>query len=215
LINKELPHDTNLLASLFEKYVWELACELQRDGEGLSTAEQIQISESLKDLNQILNQIVKGDFKRDAASKGSPFSLFEEGQEATKAENLSMGLKFFVLLRHMLQKGILNKKDILILDEPENHLHPEWQVQYAKILVLLQKTYDLTLLVTSHSPDMISALQRIAEVEQLDGINFYLAESSEENPSMFTYRNLGKDVEPIFHLFNVAIDNIDTYPEIK
>ena len=200
-------------SSLFEKYVWELARELQRDGEGLSTAEQIEISESLKDLNQILNQIVKGDFKRDNSSQGAPFSLFEEGQEATKAENLSMGLKFFVLLRHMLQKGILSKKDILILDEPENHLHPEWQVQYAKILVLLQKTYDLTLLVTSHSPDMVSALQRIAEVEHLDGINFYLAEASEENSSMFTYRNLGKNIEPIFNLFNVAIDNIEMYPE--
>lgn len=216
LINNEVLRDKKSevvkgASIFFEKYVWELACELQRNGEGLSTADQIEISESLKELNQILNQIVRGDFKRDSTSQGAPFSLFEEGQEATKAENLSMGLKFFVLLRHMLQMGILNKKDILILDEPENHLHPEWQVQYARILVLLQKTYDLTLLVTSHSPDMVSALQRIADVEHLKGVNFYLAEASKDESAMCTYRNLGKNIEPIFDLFNVAIDKIDTY----
>ena len=120
---------------------------------------------------------------------------------------------YFTCTSYQEQCLFLPEDSELILDEPENHLHPEWQVQYAKILVLLQKTYDLTLLVTSHSPDMVSALQRIAEVEHLDGINFYLAEASEENSSMFTYRNLGKNIEPIFNLFNVAIDNIEMYPE--
>ena len=42
-------------------------------------------------------------------------------------------------------------KDVLILDEPEIHLHPQWQVLYAEIVVLLQKAFDLTVVVTTHS----------------------------------------------------------------
>ena len=198
------------VSSLFEKYVWELARELHRDGEGLSTAEQIEISESLKDLNQILNQIVKGDFKRDNSSQDAPFSLFEEGQEATKAENLSMGLKFFVLLRHMLQKGILSKKDILILDEPENHLHPEWQVQYAKILVLLQKTYDLTLLVTSHSTFFVNALQQAALAKDVsERTKFYLAVEDKTSNGGFTFEENNIFAADIFRSFNKGFERID------
>lgn len=198
------------ISSLFEKYVWELARELQRNGEGLSTADQIEISESLKDLNQILNQIVKGDFKQDDSSQDAPFSLFEEGQEATKAENLSMGLKFFVLLRHMLQKGILSKKDILILDEPENHLHPEWQVQYAKILVLLQKTYDLTLLVTSHSTFFVNALQQAALAKDVsERTKFYLAVEDKTSSGGFTFEENNIFAADIFKSFNKGFERID------
>ena len=50
-------------------------------------------------------------------------SLEDGNVKPTKAENLSMGMKFFVLLRHMLLHGVLRDRDVLILDEPENHLH--------------------------------------------------------------------------------------------
>lgn len=210
LINKSNLKDSEEAREYFEKYVWELARELQRDGEGLSSAEQIGISTSLKVLDQILSQIIKGDFKRDAGSIGSPFSLFEEGQEATRAENLSMGLKFFVLLRHMLQKGILSKKDILILDEPENHLHPEWQVQYARILVLLQKTYDLTILVTTHSTFFVNALQRLSIAEEIqDKTNFYLAKSDENHKGFFTFAHTNIFANDIFKSFNGGFRLID------
>lgn len=39
----------------------------------------------------------------------------------------------------LLEGGVLRKKDILILDEPEIHLHSEWQIIYAELIVVLQK----------------------------------------------------------------------------
>ena len=45
-------------------------------------------------------------------------------------KSLSMGLKAFAVLRWMLEKGVLQEKDVLVLDEPENHLHPRWQIVY-------------------------------------------------------------------------------------
>lgn len=55
-------------------------------------------------------------------------------------DHISVRIKSFILLKVLLDKGILKEKDILILNEPEIHLHPEWQIKYAEIIVLLQKS---------------------------------------------------------------------------
>lgn len=203
--------DQEVADQIFDKYVLELVRELKADGQTLSPAEQIEVETSFKDFNQAFNQVIKGEFKRDTSAPDAPFCLFEEGmQEATKAENLSMGLKFFVLLRHMLKKGILKEKDILILDEPENHLHPEWQVLYARILVLLQKKYNLTILVTSHSTFFVNALQRFSILEEItDKTRFYLAkvDDSQEGASLFVANDIY--ASDIFKSFNKGFQLID------
>ena len=77
--------------------------------------------------------------------------------------SLSMGLKAFALLRWMLEKGALRERDVLVLDEPENHLHPKWQILYAELIVLFQKCFDLTVLLTTHSPYFLEAIQLYAK----------------------------------------------------
>ena len=47
--------------------------------------------------------------------------------------NLSTGIKSFAILKILLEKGCLKDKDVLILDEPEIHLHPQWQIVYAPV----------------------------------------------------------------------------------
>lgn len=39
------------------------------------------------------------------------------------------------------------------------HLHPAWQLSLAEIIVLLQKTFDLHVLLTTHSPYFLRAMQ--------------------------------------------------------
>ena len=65
---------------------------------------------------------------------------------------------------------------MLVLDEPENHLHPEWQIKLAELLVtLLEK--DVSILLTTHSSVLISALQDFAYSKKLESkVNFYFAD---------------------------------------
>ena len=49
--------------------------------------------------------------------------------------SLSTGLKAFVILKQLLINGNVQDKDVIVLDEPEIHLHPEWQLLYAEIIV--------------------------------------------------------------------------------
>ena len=81
---------------------------------------------------------------------------------------LSMGLKAFAVLRWMLEKGVLQEKDVLVLDEPENHLHPRWQIVYAEIIVMLQQCFDLTVLLTTHSPYFLESIQLFAKKHHID-----------------------------------------------
>ena len=72
--------------------------------------------------------------------------------------NISAGLKSFALIERLLETGVLKKKDVLILDEPEIHLHSEWQIIYAELIVVLQKTFDLTILLVTHSSQFLESL---------------------------------------------------------
>lgn len=125
----------------------------------------------LKEIQQIIDgNIIYDNQKRDF--------IYSKGQKSISIKNTASGIKSFGILQLLLLNGVLNKNSILILDEPENHLHPKWQLKYAKLLVTLAKN-GITTLIASHSPYMIEALKRYTDLEKLeDSTNFYLAEDS-------------------------------------
>lgn len=125
----------------------------------------------LKEIQQIIDgNIIYDSQKRDF--------IYSKGQKNISIKNTASGIKSFGILQLLLLNGVLNKNSILILDEPENHLHPIWQLKYAKLLVTFAKN-GITTLIASHSPYMIEALKRYSDIEDLSEVtNFYLAENS-------------------------------------
>jgi predicted ATPase len=105
---------------------------------------------------------------------------------------------------------------MLIVDEPEVHLHPRWIVEYARVLVLIQKYLHTTILIASHNPDMISAIKYISEKESIsDSLAFYIAEEIDSDGfGKYKFKNLGTDIEEIFSSFNIALDRINLYGAI-
>lgn len=92
-----------------------------------------------------------------------------------EAQNVSTGLKAMAFLEYALRIGAIQKGDVLILDEPEINLHPEWQISYARALVLLHKKYNLTFLITSHSPYFIRAIECLSDkYDVMNHLNVYL-----------------------------------------
>lgn len=122
------------------------------------------------------------------------------------------GIKSFAYIIRLLENGYLDKNTLLIIDEPEAHLHPQWIVEYARILVLLVKEIGVRVLVASHNPDMVAAIQSIGMKEGLaDAITFYQAYSSAEHPFEYEYKNLGHEITEIFQSFNIALSRIQDY----
>lgn len=73
--------------------------------------------------------------------------------------NISTGMKSFIIIKTLLQNGSIDENGIIILDEPEIHLHPEWQLKFAEIIVLLQKEFGLNILLNTHSPYFLNAIE--------------------------------------------------------
>lgn len=133
-------------------------------------------------------------------SDGSIFNLLD----------CATGIKSFSIIQLLLKNGSLNDKTLLIIDEPESHLHPQWIIEYARLIVLLNKHVGVKFFIASHNPDMVSAIKIIAEKEKiLDKTIFYLAEKTTKHN--YTFKNLGDDIDPIFASFNIAFERMHLY----
>ena len=65
--------------------------------------------------------------------------------------------------------------DWILIDEPETNLHPEWHLKFAEILILLKERMNLNIMVSSHSPYFIRALEiKTADYGVKEYGSFYL-----------------------------------------
>ena len=80
-------------------------------------------------------------------------------REGLLLSNASMGIKSLALIRLLISNLVITTGDILVLDEPEIHLHPEWQMIYAELIVLMWKELGVFIMLTTHSPDFIQAIR--------------------------------------------------------
>lgn len=88
--------------------------------------------------------------------------------------NLAMGSKLFAILKMLIKNGSIDNNTVLILDEPEAHLHPERQNILAEIIAILVKEIGLRIIITSHSPNFVLAIQTYSEKYGLgDKTNYY------------------------------------------
>lgn len=131
--------------------------------------------------------------------------IFDLSQSAT-------GVQAFAFLQLLLKKGLINDRSLIIIDEPEAHLHPQWIVEYAKVLVELNKKTKAKFFIATHSTDMVSALRYISGKEEtLDHLTYYRAVPSEADAYTYDYQNMGTDIEQIFESFNKSYELIEKY----
>jgi energy-coupling factor transporter ATP-binding protein EcfA2 len=101
--------------------------------------------------------------------------VFRRRGESVSIKNTASGIKVFGLLQILIGNEFVGKNTVLIFDEPENHLHPKWQLKLAQLLVKLVDK-GVYVLVSSHSPYLIEALKRWVDRDGLtDHARFCLA----------------------------------------
>lgn len=121
--------------------------------------------------------------------------------------NAASGEKILGIFQQLALKGMFGPDKILILDEPENHLYPEWLAVLAEVLVKLAVA-KCPILITSHSPDLLQAIRFYAKKHGLAQLKMYLAD-----PQTHTLEDkTGKEYEifdnlskPINDIFNFSV----------
>lgn len=110
--------------------------------------------------------------------------------------NVSAGLKSFLIIKTLLENGILEEKGVIILDEPEIHLHPEWQVLFAELIVLIQKEFNMHILLTTHSPYFLYAIELFTKKYEInEKCKVYFSEKENEKT---TLKDVTENTEVIF-----------------
>ena len=138
-----------------------------------------------KYINRILEEVIYGSITIDG--RKSYYEL-PEARKGTRLSlsNLSTGMKSFSILAILKDSGILENVEYIILDEPEIHLHPEWQLKYAQLIILFSKFLNIKFLVTSHSPYFIEAIELYSKKYGMSKkVNYYKSFNTNEKNHYF------------------------------
>lgn len=162
-----------------------------------------------------LENIMGGHFIFDKESRTIKFSHKNMEMDLSPI-NIASGIKTFGLIQILLETQVIGNSKILIWDEPENHLHPQWQVAFAEYLVMLAQM-GIPVVVSTHSPYFVQGIRYFSAKHTMEKYtNYYLAEEQEN------YLSIIKDVtcdlnqifsklaEPLNEIMNVDMVRRET-----
>lgn len=163
------------------------------------------LSQRLQQFKSRIIGLIQGDF----VEKENKFVFLDSNiKKEIEIENLSTGIKSFAILLKLIENKDITDSSMIVLDEPEIHLHPMWQLKFAEILVLLQREFNLNIVITSHSPYFINAIEIYSKKYKItEKCNYYLASLNSKNNSLF--ENVSEDTSPIYDKLAAPFDELD------
>lgn len=161
----------------------------------LSIIDREAIYSKYKEALDLIDKVIPGDF---LPKQIGMFYRFD-GTELN-IKNLASGSKVFAIIKILLMSGALNEKTLLILDEPEVHLHPEWQNKYAELLVILIKTIKCKVILSTHSPNFLLAIETMVKKYGIeDMFNTYVTKRKQDN-YMVEFNEVSDNIEQAYEL---------------
>ena len=143
--------------------------------------DEIVVGERLADIMQKISRACDGKIYFE---KTDELLFKQNSQDASfNIANLSTGLKTFAIIQMLLFSGVIQDGGVLLLDEPEIHLHPEWQLLFAELIVMLQKEFNLHILINTHSPYFLNAIEVYSERHKIDDKCEYYLSFNQNNES--------------------------------
>ena len=155
-----------------------------------------------------VSEVTGGRFTYDANKKSL---LWIKDGKTYSPINVASGIKSFGVIQMLLETGAINENSILIWDEPENHLHPEWQLLFARLLVQLAQR-GIPILLSSHSPYFIQAIRFYSHKTPLqEYVRYYMAE--EQSDGLSVIEDVSNDLNRVFAKLAAPMNGIINLPE--
>lgn len=153
-----------------------------------------------QEINQALDRIVaiiRGELDKDEEGL-----VFKENDlphnKGVSLKNIASGVKTIAALVRGLRNGTISPGCLIIIDEPETNLHPEWQVAFAKFLVLLNAQFGIRVLLNTHSPYFLKAIQVNADLYERGAYCSYYNMISRDGGSRYEADPVTDRIEEVF-----------------
>ena len=99
---------------------------------------------------------------RTNAAEGSDGRVGNPSNELSSGEMESLTIGLDLLTVCSLWELEKQQERLLLIDEPDPHMHPELQTRFASFLYRLMDRYKVQIIVATHSTTLLSALGRVA-----------------------------------------------------
>lgn len=171
-----------------------------------SVVDEIVVEKRFEKIYEKLVSVCDGNIVRQ--KNGLLAFQLRNSDLALSVKNLSTGLKTFVILKTLLNNGVIEPNGTIILDEPEIHLHPEWQLLFAEIIVLLNREFGVNILLNTHSPYFLRAIQVYsAKYEMSDDCRYYMSQIGEMGKISIT--DVTDNVDKIFEKLSKPLQKLE------
>ena len=172
--------------------------DLYQKMEGIDT--YFHTNKNLQDIKQKITEIINGNFLK---INKKTYKFYRNNEEIS-LKNVATGIKQLGIIQVLLNNNRITSQGLLIFDEPENHLHPKWQLKFAEILIQLS-TLQVPIIVNSHSPNFIEAIYKYG-LKYSATTHFHLA----NNGLIKKHQNSNeKTLELIFEKLNEPYDTFE------
>ncbi|WP_339461276.1 AAA family ATPase [Pseudomonas sp. EA_105y_Pfl2_R69] len=159
----------------------ELLKDSPRSYEAVRTAEDlfygkneisadIHFNESIDfhEIHQLMNFLSKEDYLKEwKLVTAAEFTLYKEDTGPIPLKNASSG-ELSLITSMMFLLSEVKETRLLLIDEPENSLHPSWQREYVPFLLDLISYYDMEIFIATHSPLLVTG----AQLDQATNLRF-------------------------------------------
>ena len=180
----------------------------------------LEEDEEIKETREILKEIagvIHGRLVEDDDEAVKFQERIRDKDYMIDLKNMASGMKTMATIVRAVENRSIRRGSLLIVDEPESNLHPEWQVKFAQFLVLLQKKLGILVLLNTHSPYFLRAVNVYAEKEKTESRFYSMVPDSEKEeaeekidnaPKSFHEENVTGNLENVYRSMAKAFDDL-------
>lgn len=188
---------------------WDAVLRQEVSGEGQTLEE----AKALDETQALLKEICKTIHGRLAMTERRLAFRDEDVGAAIELPNVASGAKSMAMIIRALETGNLTANSVLVIDEPETNLHSAWLVRFAEFLVLIVKHLKIKVLLNTHNPFFMMALEKFARREDLwEVLRVYqmvpAENEAEEQTPMFEAQEVTGNHEAFYDALATPLDEL-------
>ncbi len=131
-----------------------------------------------------------------------------DAEHAMSIMNVASGVKTMSVIEKGIRAGVIRPDSMLIIDEPESNLHPQWQIEFAHFLVKLNAKFGMRFLLNTHSPFFLKAIEVFTREEGCAAAAHYYYMEQEANEPGFVAKELENGTNEIFKTYFDALNDL-------